>query len=147
MKQSSFFTVILLASAMFIFSCGAKNPIPELHLVPGTALLHIHIEQGINSEIRSFAAEKVAGLILADSLLKNGSIGLTVVGVDITTLEPQILLLTENASIEYTSALAARTLNLDPRQEENRIKTNRATSNNLFIVIDFLQWLISSLSF
>jgi len=121
MKKTSVRRAIFLASAVLFSACGGKNPIPELHLVPGTALLHIHIEPGINSSLRSFAGAQLSGFTLADSLLKKGPLGLTLVGIDITSLEPQFLMLTQYASAEYTTALAARELDLDPRQEENRV--------------------------
>jgi hypothetical protein len=121
MKRKGVRSAIFLAFALLFSACGTKNPIPELHLVPGTALLHMHLEPGINSSIRLFAGEQTSGFILADSLLKRGPLGLTLVGIDITTLEPQLLMLTQNATPEYTTALAARELDLDPKQEENRV--------------------------
>ncbi|MCD4708225.1 MAG: hypothetical protein K8S62_10875 [Candidatus Sabulitectum sp.] len=112
---------ILLACTVLFSACGGENPIPELRLVPGTALLHVHVEPGLNSSLTSFAGDNVSGFVLADSLLKKGSLGLSLIGVDISTLEPQLLILTRNATTEYATALAARVLNLDPRQEANRV--------------------------
>lgn len=113
--------MILLACTVLFSACGREDPIPELPLVPGTSLLHVHFEPGINSRITSFAGDHVSGFVLADSLLKKGALGLSIVGVDISTLEPQLLILTRNASTEYATALAARVLDLDPRQETNRV--------------------------
>lgn len=121
MNKKNISVMILLAFVALVSSCGGQDPIPELHLVPGTALLHIHVEQGLNSSLTSFAGDHVSGFILADSLLKKGPLGLSLVGVDISTLDPQLLILTQSSTAEYATALAARVLDLDPRQEENRV--------------------------
>ncbi len=115
------FLTILIVFLMLFFSCGKSNSLPELHLVPGTALLHLHFENGLNSNVTSLASHHVEGFVLADSLLKKGPIGLSLVGIDISTLNPQLLILTQNATIEYATALAARVLDLNPRQEDNRV--------------------------
>ncbi len=121
MNRNGIPAVILLACTVLFSACGEENPIPELHLVPGTALLHVHIEPGINSRVTSFFEDRFGGFVLADSLLKKGPLGLSLVGIDISTLEPQLLILTRNASTEYATALAARVLDLDPREETNRV--------------------------
>lgn len=114
--------VLLVIINMVLFSsCSEKDPIPELHLVPGTALLHIHLEPGLSSSFSSFAGDQISGFVLADSLLKKGSLGLSLVGIDISTLKPQLLILTRNATTEYVTALAARVLDLDPKQETDRV--------------------------
>lgn len=121
MCKKAYLAVILLSGTILFTSCNKSEPIPELSLVPATSLIHIHVEPGINSSLTSFAGENVESFTLADSLLKKGSIGISLVGVDISTLEPQLLILTRYASEEYITALAARVLDLDPRQESNRI--------------------------
>ncbi len=113
--------VMLLAGTVLFTSCNNSDPIPELNLVPATSLIHIHIEPGINSSLTTYAGENIESFALADSLLKRGAIGVSLVGVDISTLDPQLLILTQHATEEYTTALAARVLDLDPRQESNRI--------------------------
>ncbi len=111
-----------LAGAFFLIISGCgRNPVPELEMVPGTSLLHIHIEKGFNSRAMELAGEGFRGFLLADSLLKSGPVGVSLVGIDITSLEPQLLILSRDVSVEYTSALAARQLDLDPRQEDSRI--------------------------
>lgn len=122
MKNRSF----LIASTLMVFmvllpSCGSRGPVPELEMVPGTALVHIHMEQGLNSRAREIAGSYFQGFILADSLLKSGPLGISLVGVDITSLEPQMLILSRHVSVEYATALAARQLDLDPRQEDDRV--------------------------
>lgn len=114
-------SIVCLICAIFVISCGGSGPVPELSLVPGMALLHIHIEQGFNSQARTLAGEFFPEFELADSLLKSGPLGVSLVGVDITTLEPQLLFLSDKVTLEYAAALAARQLDLDPRQEENRV--------------------------
>ena len=110
-----------LLFAILALSCGGSEPVPELSLVPGMALLHIHLEQGFNSQARTLAGEFFPEFELADSLLKAGPLGVSLVGVDITTLEPQLLMLSDRVTVEYATALAARQLDLDPRQEDNRV--------------------------
>ncbi len=118
------YTLKLLTISLFLgflAGCGGGGPVPELSVVPGTALIHVHLEQGFNGEFRELAGEYLHGFSIADSLLKSGPVGITLVGVDITTLEPQLLLLSRNVSTEYAAALAARQLDLDPRQQESRV--------------------------
>ncbi len=121
MCKKAYLAVVLLSGTMLFTSCNESDPIPELNLVPATSLIHIHVEPGINSSLTSFAGEKIDSFTLADSLLKRGPIGISLVGVDISTLEPQLLILTKYATEESTTALAARVLDLDPRQESNRV--------------------------
>lgn len=114
---------ILIFAGFFalLAGCGGGDPVPELSMVPGTALIHIHLRQGFNFEARELAGEYFDGFKLADSLLKSGPVGIALVGVDITSMEPQLLMLSRDVSPEYVTALAARQLDLDPRQEESRI--------------------------
>ncbi len=121
MKIAGVSAIVLLTTVVLFSACGRNNPIPELPLVPATTLLHIHIEPGLNTSLTSFAGSSFSGFVLADSLLSKGPLGVSLVGIDISTLNPQLLLLTQNATAEYAAALAARVLELDPRQEENRV--------------------------
>lgn len=122
MKVSKTLRTLISAALLFLLQgCGGKGPVPELSVVPGTALLHIHLEQGFNTEARELAGDYFDGFRLADSLLKSGPVGVTLMGVDITTMEPQLLFLSRDVSTEYAAALAARQLNLDPRQESSRV--------------------------
>ncbi len=121
MKRNGIFATVLLALSVLFSSCGGDDPVPELQLVPGTSLLHVHMEPGLNSNLTAFVETNLNSFILADSLLKKGSLGISLVGIDISTLDPQLLLLTRNVTTEYATALAARVLELDPRQEENRV--------------------------
>ncbi len=121
--MASKFTKVLIITGFLavLTGCGSGGPVPELSMVPGTALLHVHLEQGFNSQARELAGGYFDGFRLADSLLKSGPVGITLVGVDITTMEPQLLILSRDVSPEYATALAARQLDLDPRQEETRV--------------------------
>lgn len=111
-----------VTGAIFLLAAGCgRAPVPELEMVPGTSLIHIHIESGFNSRAMELAGEGFRGFLLADSLLKSGPVGISLVGIDITSLEPQLLILSRDVSVEYTTALAARQLDLDPRQEDSRI--------------------------
>ncbi len=121
MKITGVSATVLLAAVVLFSACGKDDPIPELQLVPATALLHVHMEPGLNNNLTSFAGSSFSGFILADSLLNKGSLGVSLVGIDISTLNPQLLLLTQNTTAEYATALTARVLNLDPRQEEDRV--------------------------
>lgn len=121
MNRSGLNATCMLAAALLLLACGSNDPVPELYLVPGTALMHVHMEPGVNTHLTSFAGDQFQGFILADSLLNRGPLGVSVVGVDITVLEPQLLLLSNSVSTEYATALAARVLDLDPREEENRV--------------------------
>jgi hypothetical protein len=121
MKKTGVSATVLLAAVVLFSACGKNDPIPELHLVPATALLHVHMEPGLNNSLTSFVGDSFVGFVLADSLLNKGPLGVSLVGIDISTLNPQLLMLTQNATAEYATALTARVLNLDPRQEEDRV--------------------------
>ncbi len=113
--------IICIVSILLLAACGGKSPVPELTMVPETALLLVHLEDGLNQDTRSHLSESIPEFELADSLLKSGPVGVALVGIDITSMEPQLLLLSEDVTEQYASALAARQLDLDPRQEENRV--------------------------
>lgn len=115
------FLSIFACFLVLLSGCGGGSPVPELSVVPGTALLHVHLEEGFNARARELAGDYFNGFRLADSLLKSGPVGISLVGVDITTMEPQLLMLSRDVSTEYVAALAARQLDLDPRQEESRV--------------------------
>jgi len=120
-KVKCLILMMIIIPASLLVSCMGRSPVPELEMVPGTALLHVHLEEGLNTRLRELAGDYFYGFPLADSLLKSGPMGIALVGVDITSLEPQMLLLSEHVSVEYAAALTARQLDLDPRQEDNRI--------------------------
>jgi hypothetical protein len=121
MKIPGIYATVLISAVVLLSACGRNDPIPELRQVPETTLLHIHMEPGMNASLTTFARISFSGFVLADSLLKMGPLGISLVGVDISTLDPQLLLLTEDATPEYATALAARILDLDPKQQENRV--------------------------
>jgi len=121
MKITGVSATVLIAAVVLFSACGKDDPIPELQMVPATTLLHIHMEPGLNTSLASFAGSSFNGFVLADSLLNKGPLGISLVGIDISTLNPQLLLLTQNTTVEYATALTARVLDLDPRQEEDRI--------------------------
>lgn len=120
MMIKSFCRVLPALAVFFAAGCG-KTPVPEIELVPGTALVHIHLEPGASRSATDMVTGFTDELALADSLLKMGPIGVSLVGVDITSLSPQLLILSRHASPEYTAALAARQLSLDPREQADRV--------------------------
>lgn len=101
----------LAASAVCLLAgCGGRTLGQELEMVPSTSLAHIHVESPLPPELWAYLPEGVlpvdAGLLR--ELIDRGPLGITVSGINLTNLEPQILLLSRDVGVDSMLVLASR---------------------------------------
>lgn len=96
---------------------GARN---ELAMVPGTCLFHVHMEQGMSPLLLDEIVSLDRNLVIADSLLAMGPVGVTLMGVDITSLSPQFLFLTRETSRRNAASMVSDMLDLTGTEGEDR---------------------------
>lgn len=88
---------------------GARD---ELAMVPGTCLFHVHLEKGMSPLLLNELVSLDGNLVIAESLLTMGPVGVTLMGVDITSLSPQFLFLTRETSVQNAASMVSSMLDL-----------------------------------
>jgi len=96
---------------------GVRN---ELAMVPGTCLFHVHLERGMSPLLLNEIMSLDRNLVIAESLLIRGPVGVTLMGVDITSVAPQFLFLTRRVSRQNAASLVSTTLDLTVTEGEDR---------------------------
>ncbi len=110
---------LLFAALIVTAGCGGGVR-DELNMVPGSCLLHMHIEQGLSPLVLREITGLDKNLVLAESLLTRGPVGVALMGVDITTVSPQFLFLSRSCSMDRAAGMASSMLNLTRRDRQNR---------------------------
>lgn len=112
-----------IAAAMLLAACGRTGIRRELELVPSTVLAHFHAERQLPPEFWGLIPEGVlpADRSLFIDLLDRGPLGVSVVAVSLTDLEPQLLLLTRSAPPETLASLACACLGASPDSSPGRM--------------------------
>jgi len=81
--------------------CGGEVSIQEeLRYVPGLSFLHVHIGPDMDLGLVPDRAGTLFPLWLADSLLARGGFGVSLMGVNLTDLSPQLMFLSRRLSAE-----------------------------------------------
>jgi hypothetical protein len=115
-------SAFVLVTGLVLQSCGGSQGIEdELKMVPGTYMLHIHVEPELGSDLIAFFIEDYPHLALAESLLDEGPLGISVVSIDITTLIPQLMILSKAADRTLVVNNAVDILDIHPDTLESRI--------------------------
>lgn len=111
-----------MSAFMLLAVCGRTGIQRELELVPSTALAHFHAEHPLPPEIWGLIPEWAlpADRDLFRELLDRGPLGVSVVAVSLTNLEPQMLLLTRSAAPETLVAIACARLGTFPDSSAGR---------------------------
>ncbi len=112
--------LLLFAPLLLAIGCGGGVR-DELAMVPGTCLFHLHLEEGLSPSMLSELVSLDPSLVLAESLLTRGPVGVTLMGVDITSLSPQLLFLSSRVSRAEASELASNMMHLEESEGENRL--------------------------
>jgi len=111
-----------LVTALALQSCGGSHGIEdELKMVPGTYMLHVHVEPELGSDLIAFLVEDYPHAALAASLLDEGPLGISVVSIDITSLAPQLMILSKSADRTLAVNNAVAILDIHPDTLESRI--------------------------
>ena len=106
-------------AAMVLCSCGGGASIEdELARVPGLCFLHVHISSGLAPELIPEQLEVYLPPDLLRELLQKGDLGVSLLGVDLTDLSPQLLLLTRSLDSEEMARIGA--VHFDCRLQETR---------------------------
>lgn len=111
--------VTLMAMMVLVQGCGGPSIAEELGQVPGLCFLHVHVGTGFDTDLIPSAAEEFIPLWLADSLLARGEMGMSLIGVNLTDLSPQLMFLTRNLNTDEMAALGASGFRCDPRETDS----------------------------
>ena len=88
--------------------CGAGIGISEeLEQVPGLSFMHVHIEQDFNLDLLPEELNSVLPMWFCDSLLARGPLGLSLLGINLTDLSPQLQFLTAGIPEDKVGEIAA----------------------------------------
>jgi hypothetical protein len=113
----------LLSALIFvIMGCGSGSSMTdELSMVPGLCFLHIHVIEGFDTTILPGSVSSLMPLWLCDSLLAEGPLGISLVGVNLTDLTPQLLFLTRALEPSELAALASSGMGCEVQESTGRL--------------------------
>jgi len=120
-NRTLFFAPLILVCFLLLApGCGGgvRN---ELSMVPGTCLFHVHLERGMSPLLLEQIMSLDKNLVIAESLLTMGPVGVTQMGVDITSLSPQFLFLTREISTQNAALMVSGMLGLTGAEVEDRV--------------------------
>lgn len=122
MKHISLLSSLMIFLLPVLYSCGGSGDIiDELKMVPGTYLLHIHADPGLSSDLTALAVTYFPQAALATRLLEEGPLGISVVSIDITTMAPQLMLLSRDVDVSLAVEEAVLVMDIRPDTLESRI--------------------------
>jgi hypothetical protein len=94
MNGSGIVLFIFLCFFILSLGCGGGPSIAdELKLVPGLCFLHIHVNAEMDLDLVPADAGLIMPLWLVDSLKSRGDLGISLLGVNLTDLSPQLMFL------------------------------------------------------
>lgn len=113
---------LILLMSLVLPGCKAQGGLREIHLVPGTVLLHIHLEPPFPDFLSTMPETGILDWkIFLEEDVFNGPLGISIIGIDISTLEPQLLILTGSAEVEEVSSILSEYSGCEIKELENRI--------------------------
>ena len=113
---------LFLLLALSVLACGGRSaPVPELPLVPGSVLLHFHIEGDFPEYLLASLPEHPP-LRWSTLLDVTGAevFGVSLLGVDISDLTPQLLCLVPRVDAGVTATALATDTDSDVREAGGR---------------------------
>jgi hypothetical protein len=112
--------VIVLLSVIFLFisalitGCGGDVSIQdELAMIPGLCFLHVHIGDNMNMGLIPDEVNEYIPMWLCDSLHTRGSFGVSLLGINLTDLSPQLLFLSREVTTDEMLQLGIYGFNCD----------------------------------
>lgn len=96
-------------AACLLAACGQRTTVQELSMVPSTALAHIHIESPLPPELWAYLPDGILPVEtpFLQELTEKGPLGITVAGINLTNLEPQLLILSRDIVPDSMIAIAS----------------------------------------
>lgn len=88
--------VLSIAVILSLLGCGDRGIAEEMEQVPGLAFLHVHVEKGFDRTLLPEGLGDMIPVWLCDSLLARGPLGVSLLGINLTDLSPQLQFLTGN---------------------------------------------------
>jgi hypothetical protein len=105
-----------------IMGCGGGTALnDELSMVPGLCFLHVHVVEGFDTSMLPGSVSSLIPLWLCDSLLAEGPLGISLIGVNLTDLTPQLLFLTRDLEPSELAALASSGMGCEVRGSNGRL--------------------------
>lgn len=102
-----------------LLGCGGEVSIQEeLRFVPGLSFLHVHISPGMDLGLFPEGVGEYFPLWLADSLLARGGFGVSLMGVNLTDLSPQLMFLSRRLSAEEMAEVGKSGFQCSARETE-----------------------------
>jgi hypothetical protein len=117
-------TLLMLLPIMILtlLGCGGGTSLnDELLVVPGLCFLHVHVSEGFDTSIIPGSVASVMPLWLCDSLLSEGPLGISLIGVNLTDLTPQLLFLTRAIEPAELAELASSGMGCEVRETAGRL--------------------------
>lgn len=97
----------MVFAVLFVAGCGGGHSVAdELQMVPGLCFLHAHISEEMDVSLIPGSAGELLPLWLVDSLCVRGELGISLLGVNLTDLSPQLLFLSRRVDAREMAAIA-----------------------------------------
>ncbi|MBN2586664.1 MAG: hypothetical protein JXA64_11595 [Candidatus Fermentibacteraceae bacterium] len=108
MNRSELFLSAAVALLAVSVGCGGGPSISdELKMVPGLCFLHVHLDDELDVSLLPSGAGAAIPIWLVDSLHAKGALGISLLGVNLTDLSPQLLFLSRHVSPEEMAGIGA----------------------------------------
>lgn len=99
--------------------CGGGSSITdELHVVPGLCFLHVHLSGDMDISLVPGGAEALLPVWLVDSLHSRGGLGISLLGVNLTDLSPQLLFLSRHVDPDEMAKIGEAGFDCEARETE-----------------------------
>lgn len=113
--------ILMAGIGILVAGCGDGGSLDEeLRQVPGLCFLHVHIGAEFDTSILPDEVSAILPLWLCDSLLAEGPLGVSLIGVNLTDLTPQLLFLTRTLEPGELAAMASSGFDCGVRAGDDR---------------------------
>lgn len=125
--SAAFLTLLVMA-----MGCGGGASIEEeMASVPGLCFVHLHMVRGFDTSLLREYVDGAVPLWLCDSLLERGPLGVSLLGINLTDLSPQLQFLSRDITPSELAALASSGLGCESRVSGERLDLTTSTGSVL----------------
>ena len=126
-ERAAFLTLLIVA-----FGCGGGASIEdELAAVPGLCFVHVHMVRGFDTSILQEYVDGPVPFWLCDSLLGRGPLGISLLGINLTDLSPQLQFLSRDVTLSEMADLASSGMGCEFRVNGERLDLMTTTGSVL----------------